>query len=695
MSHRARRSRAEAPDEAVELAAGEVRAAFAAWAARFVELLVRDFVRPSFRADAVAWRLDATIRGLFNEAGRARPRRERLEQAFKMLDKQSADELRTTGVPVDQVVPQAEARKAEWLRSNTDLIRAEEGLRRRVERVLQDPLNQGRSVSDIAKLLEEQAGYSTSRAVLTARDQTLKLYGQIQQERQQNAGIERYVWTTSLDERVRPDHADLDGSIQRWADPPVVDQRTGRRGHPGFDYQCRCTAVAVLDEPVEGEQPEPQARQAELRQRAVAEGRFAARPPRERAVTPAPGELEAARSRDGAERRALAERERLEREADARIAAARAEAQRQAAEQQARIAATPTSPIEFAPVRGSDGTLIDITQLDHRNLGADKFRPGVLEALRSDPGFVASGRATLGAERNARTGIDYLLLQQRSPDGKGPLRGTGWYLNDGSHRLQVARELGLPTLPARVQNAAGEEIFRGNLPIGSPGPSYRQSQFTAVDVDRLPAPSDVQERENVSRATRQFAQLQEHQQAALADYLSFEHDLFQAIQNGLPDSQISSRLGLTEQEISVARGRLPTLRGALDDIAVSRPTQRGPLYRGLALTETDFDDLVERGIVDFKSATNSTSFNPSIAVDFATEAPGIYGTPERPLTRRVVFRIAEVDRGAMVMHEGNVLAHQQEVLVGKSKFEIAGRTFDQARDVWVFDLRQVGSSSFR
>ncbi len=50
MSHRARRSRAESPDEAVELAADEVRRAFAAWAARFVELLVRDFVRPSFRA---------------------------------------------------------------------------------------------------------------------------------------------------------------------------------------------------------------------------------------------------------------------------------------------------------------------------------------------------------------------------------------------------------------------------------------------------------------------------------------------------------------------------------------------------------------------------------------------------------------------------------------------------------------------
>lgn len=357
MSHRARRSRAEAPDEAVELAADEVRRAFAAWAARFVELLVRDFVRPSFRADAdvssetngangscLVWRTDASIRGLFNEVGRARPRKEVLEQAFRMLDKQSADELRTTGVSVSQVVPQAEARRAEWLRGNTDLIKAEEDLRRRVERILQDPLNRGRSVSDIAKMLEQQAGYSTSRAVLTARDQTLKLYGQIQQERQQNAGITKYVWTTSLDERVRPDHAELDGTVQSWSDPPIVDKRTGRRGHPGFDFQCRCTAVPLLDEPTEGEAPAPQARQAELRQRAIAEGRFAAPPPRERAVTPTPLELETARARAEAERRAEAARIQAEREADARIAAAKAEqarleAARLAAEADARAAA--------------------------------------------------------------------------------------------------------------------------------------------------------------------------------------------------------------------------------------------------------------------------------------------------------------------------------------------------------------------
>ena len=52
------------------------------------------------------------------------------------------------------------------------------------------------------------------------------------------AGYGRYIWTTRRDDRVRPDHARLEGGIFRWDDPPVVDLRSGRRRHPGEDYQC-------------------------------------------------------------------------------------------------------------------------------------------------------------------------------------------------------------------------------------------------------------------------------------------------------------------------------------------------------------------------------------------------------------------------------------------------------------------------
>lgn len=56
-------------------------------------------------------------------------------------------------------------------------------------------------------------------------------------------GFQYYVWTTKKDDRVRPDHARLEGRIINWNDPPVVDLRSGRRAHCGGDYNCRCTAA--------------------------------------------------------------------------------------------------------------------------------------------------------------------------------------------------------------------------------------------------------------------------------------------------------------------------------------------------------------------------------------------------------------------------------------------------------------------
>ena len=82
---------------------------------------------------------------------------------------------------------------------------------------------------------------------MLARDQIAKLNGDITQQQQQDAGVVEYVWSTSGDSRVRPSHAALNHKRFRWDDPPVVDEKTGRRCHPGKDYQCRCCALPVFN----------------------------------------------------------------------------------------------------------------------------------------------------------------------------------------------------------------------------------------------------------------------------------------------------------------------------------------------------------------------------------------------------------------------------------------------------------------
>lgn len=48
-----------------------------------------------------------------------------------------------------------------------------------------------------------------------------------------------YIWRTRRDGKVRSSHAEREGQVFSWDDPP-------EGGHPGEDYGCRCTAEPYL-----------------------------------------------------------------------------------------------------------------------------------------------------------------------------------------------------------------------------------------------------------------------------------------------------------------------------------------------------------------------------------------------------------------------------------------------------------------
>lgn len=154
--------------------------------------------------------------------------------------------LARLGVNLDDVrQPHLEHLRSHWISQNTDLITTmQRDVVDRVRDVISD--TRGLRVEAIASALETATGASESHARLIARDQTLKLNAQITSSRHAAAGVTEYVWRTSRDERVREDHKVLDGTRQKYADPPVVDRRTGARGNPGTWFQCRCTADPIL-----------------------------------------------------------------------------------------------------------------------------------------------------------------------------------------------------------------------------------------------------------------------------------------------------------------------------------------------------------------------------------------------------------------------------------------------------------------
>ncbi len=110
----------------------------------------------------------------------------------------------------------------------------------RVKKEVYNGTSQGMRWEDIATKVQEAGDVTESRAKLIARDQVSKMNGSFNRARQTSMGVEKYIWQTSGDERVRDTHAQNDGKVFSWDDPPDT-------GHPGEDIQCRCVALPYFD----------------------------------------------------------------------------------------------------------------------------------------------------------------------------------------------------------------------------------------------------------------------------------------------------------------------------------------------------------------------------------------------------------------------------------------------------------------
>lgn len=143
--------------------------------------------------------------------------------------------------PISLDAWQAEAMKA-FVKENVDLITSIPSTSfEQIEKIVMRDVQAGTLTSDIADKIQERFNVSESRAALIARDQTNKFNGNLTELRQTSLGITKYVWSTIIDGRERPEHRANNGKEFEWKNPPAT-------GHPGEDINCRCTALAVFDE---------------------------------------------------------------------------------------------------------------------------------------------------------------------------------------------------------------------------------------------------------------------------------------------------------------------------------------------------------------------------------------------------------------------------------------------------------------
>lgn len=138
-----------------------------------------------------------------------------------------------------------------WVEENTLLIKDLRDTHvNRVRNVISNGFRDGLSSREIARQINEQTGIGLRRAKLIARDQVGTLNGQVTKQRDEDLGVDRFVWRTARDIRVRgnpsglyprakPSHWDREGKEYSW--------EKGANGEfPGTPINCRCFAEAVL-----------------------------------------------------------------------------------------------------------------------------------------------------------------------------------------------------------------------------------------------------------------------------------------------------------------------------------------------------------------------------------------------------------------------------------------------------------------
>lgn len=204
--------------------------------------LTRDGPSDRFRDIFNAMR--ALVARLFGAAEEMTERVFRAE-ADRHTERWAASVRAAMGVDITAIVTAAEVAEPLAIRiaENARLIRSigEETVSR-VERAVYESLNEGASVRGLRRRLTEEIGFEEKRAARIARDQMAKVNSDLSRIRQQEAGVEEYRVSTSRDERVRPLHARLDGTVHRWDRPGPME---GGR-HPGGPPLCRCVAIAVV-----------------------------------------------------------------------------------------------------------------------------------------------------------------------------------------------------------------------------------------------------------------------------------------------------------------------------------------------------------------------------------------------------------------------------------------------------------------
>ncbi|SFE43749.1 phage putative head morphogenesis protein, SPP1 gp7 family [Paenibacillus algorifonticola] len=200
------------------------------------------FVSEQFNeyADAAAMQM---VTHLFRDSGRTWRQAARENSKGRIIYEALQKEMQG---PVGSQVRLLTKRNAEYIKSMPLHLAQEVN-----KKVLEESLK-GTRASDIAEMIRKDFPHMTwVKANLIARTETSKTSTALTEARSEYIGAAWYVWNSSEDQRVRESHANMDGVLVRWSDPPSPEALVGERNYgtypAGGTFNCRCFPSVLLD----------------------------------------------------------------------------------------------------------------------------------------------------------------------------------------------------------------------------------------------------------------------------------------------------------------------------------------------------------------------------------------------------------------------------------------------------------------
>jgi len=99
----------------------------------------------------------------------------------------------------------------------------------------------------LQEYLTKSFNVNKAKAKFLARQESSLLMASYTEARYQSEGIREFIWSSSGDSRVRPEHKLLNGKKFSFNNLPVIDSKTGERGLPGQAFGCRCRMKPVVN----------------------------------------------------------------------------------------------------------------------------------------------------------------------------------------------------------------------------------------------------------------------------------------------------------------------------------------------------------------------------------------------------------------------------------------------------------------